>query len=296
MRQLIFIVFMTLASLSTMGQSAGGQITRSGVSQNKPHASASKPRSNNKPVSKPNSGRKDDSNQSRNTIIQNIINNMVYVEGGTFMMGATSEQGSDAYTNEKPVHQVKLSSFSIGRYEVTQEEWEAVMNCNPSGHKGAKHPVEKVSWNDCQEFLRKLNQLTGKRFRLPTEAEWEYAARGGNRSRGYKYSGSSDISNVAWYEDNSGKETHPVGQKQTNELGLYDMIGNVNEWCQDWYGENYYSSSAQMNPTGPRVGKYRLYRGGSWDFRTEDCRISSRHGNTPVYRGNFLGFRLALTP
>ena len=195
----------------------------------------------------------------RTRILQNLINNMVFVEGGTFKMGAKGK----VPLNEKPAHQVTLTSFSIGRYEVTQEEWQAVIGSNPSYFKGAKRPVESVSWNDCQEFIRKLNAMTGKHFRLPTEAEWEYAARGGNRSRGYKYAGSNDLNSVAWYEDNSGNQTHEVGSKQPNELGLYDMSGNVTEWCQDWYDSKYYSSSPQSNPQGPSSGTYyRVIRGG----------------------------------
>ena len=159
---------------------------------------------------------------------------MVFVKGGTFMMGATPEQGSDAGDGEKPVHSVTVSDFYIGKYEVTQAQWKAVMGKNPSHYKGENRPVERVSWYDIQKFIEKLNAKTGKRYRLPTEAEWEYAARGGNQSKGYKYSGSNDIGSVAWYTNNSGDRTHPVGQKQPNELGLYDMTGNVWEWCSDW--------------------------------------------------------------
>lgn len=229
---------------------------------------------------------------SNDEIIQNLIDNMVPVEGGTFTMGATSEQGNDSGDDVKPAHQVTLSSFSIGKYEVTQEEWEAVMGNNPSAFKGAKRPVENVSWDDCQKFIRKLNELTGKQFRLPTEAEWEYAARGGNRSKGYKYSGSDNIGSVAWYDGNSGSETHPVGQKQANELGLYDMSGNVWEWCQDWYGD--YSSSAQTNPTGPGSGSYRVFRGGGWNDEAVSCLVSVRGCMTPGNRLIDHGLRLAL--
>lgn len=228
---------------------------------------------------------------SQEEILQNLINNMVHVDGGTFMMGATSEQGSDAYEDEKPAHQVTLSSFSICKYEVTQEEWEAVMGKNPSEFKGAKLPVEIVSWDDCQEFIRRLNELTGKQFRLPTEAEWEYAARGGSKSRGYKYAGGNDLGSVAWYCNNSGGKTHEVGQKQPNELGLYDMGGNVWEWCQDWGGS--YSSSSQTNPTGPSSGSDRVCRGGGWFYDERTCRVSSRFKNTPSISFHSLGFRLA---
>ena len=230
--------------------------------------------------------------QTLSPILQTLINNMVRVEGGTFTMGATSEQGSDADDDEKPAHQVTLSSFSIGKYEVTQEEWQTVMGTNPSNFKGDRRPVEEVSWEDCQEFIRKLNALTGKRFRLPTEAEWEYAARGGNRSRGYKYAGSNDVGSIAWYDDNSGTETHPVGQKLPNELGLYDMSGNVWEWCHDWYGS--YSSSSQTNPTGASSGSIRVFRGGGWGNFARNCRSSFRSYGTPSFRDSDLGLRLAL--
>ena len=219
---------------------------------------------------------------------------MVYVSGGTFTMGATSEQGSDAYDREKPAHSVTLSGYYIGKYEVTQELWKAVMGSNLSYFKGDNLPVENVSWNDVQEFLRKLNAMTGKRYRLPTEAEWEFAARGGNSSRGYKYSGGNSIGSVAWCKDNSGSRTHAVGTKSPNELGIYDMSGNVLEWCQDWYNSSYYGSSPRTNPQGPNSGSRRVYRGGSWVTRAGNCRVSLRYYDTPANRGSGLGFRLAL--
>ena len=224
--------------------------------------------------------------------VKGVSFTMIAVEGGTFQMGATSEQGSDARSDESPVHDVTLSSYYIGETEVTQELWEAVMGSNPSSFKGSKKPVESVSWNDCQTFIKKLNQLTGKNFRLPTEAEWEYAARGGNKSQGYKYSGSNTIDNVAWYTSNSGSQTHDVKTKQANELGIYDMSGNVWEWCQDWYGS--YSSGSQTNPTGPTSCSLRVLRGGSWGIRAGSCRVSFRDFNYPDLRFNFIGFRLAL--
>ena len=217
---------------------------------------------------------------------------MVWVSGGTFTMGATSEQGSDAYDWEKPAHSVTLSGYYIGKYEVTQKLWKAVMGSNPSGFKGDNLPVENVNWNDVQTFIRKLNQLTGKNYRLPTEAEWEYAARGGNNSRGNKYSGSDNVGSVAWYYENSGSTTHPVGSKSPNELGIYDMSGNVWEWCQDWYG--YYSSSSQRNPKGPASGSHRVYRGGSWLNNARYCRVSDRSYISPDHRNYILGFRLVL--
>ena len=216
---------------------------------------------------------------------------MVYVPGGTFTMGATSEQGSDAWNDEKPTHSVMLSSYYIGQTEVTQALWTAVMGSNPSEFRGDRRPVESVSWNDCQTFISRLNAKTGKNFRLPTEAEWEYAARGGH-SGGSKYAGSENISNVAWYDDNSGGETHNVATKSPNGLGIYDMSGNVWEWCQDWYGN--YSSSSQTNPKGPSNGGYRVYRGGCWYFSARLCRVSDRCFNTPSYSSYLLGLRLVL--
>lgn len=214
---------------------------------------------------------------------------MVFVEGGTFKMGSDD---SEAYSWEKPVHQVTLNSYCIGKYEVTQELWEAVMGSNPSHFKGARRPVEQVSWDDCQVFIRKLNSLTGKNFKLPTEAQWEYAARGGKKSRGYKYSGSNTIGKVARYDGNSGSKTHDVGTKSPNELGLYDMSGNVCEWCNDRYGS--YESSSQTNPTGPSSGSNRVSRGGGYYSNARYCRISYRSIYPPDIRLIDLGLRLCL--
>ena len=217
---------------------------------------------------------------------------MVRVEAGTFTMGATAEM-KIPWDDEKPTHRVTLTNdYYIGKYEVTQALWKAVMGNNPSSFKGDNLPVEEVSWDDCQDFISKLNRITGKTFRLPTEAEWEYAARGGNKSRGYQYSGSSNLSDVAWYKDNSGSKTHAVGTKQPNELGIYDMCGNVWEWCQDWYGK--YSSSSQVNPTGATSGSSRVNRGGCLINDARDCRSSCRGNNTPGGRG-YLGLRLVLS-
>ena len=220
-----------------------------------------------------------------------ITIDIVKVEAGTFMMGATSEM-QNRYDDEKPVHQVTLTNdYYMGKYEVTQALWKAVMGSNPSEFKGDNLPVENVSWDDCQEFISKLNSMTGRKFRLPTEAEWEYAARGGKNSRGYQYSGSSTISDVAWYYVNSGNKTHPVGTKQANELGIYDMTGNVWEWCQDWYGS--YVSSPQTNPIGANSGSYRVFRGCSW-ISVGDC-MSYRSNDTPGHHFNILGLRLVLS-
>lgn len=207
-------------------------------------------------------------------------------------MGATSEQGSDADSDEKPTYSVTLSNFSIGETEVTQELWQAVMGSNPSHFKDKQNPVEQVSWEDCQEFVKKLNQLTGKQFRLPTEAEWEYAARGGNKSKGYKYAGGNTLRDVAWYIDNSSSKTHPVKTKQANELGLYDMSGNVWEWCQDWYSS--YGSSHQTDPTGPASGSNRVDRGGGWRSNARGCRVSNRDDDSPTLHNDLLGLRLVL--
>ena len=218
---------------------------------------------------------------------------MVRVEAGTFTMGATAEM-KNTEDSEKPTHRVTLTNdYYIGKYEVTQALWQAVMGNNPSYSKNYNLPVECVSWDDCQEFISKLNHITGKTFRLPTEAEWEYAARGGNKSRGYQYSGSNNPSNVAWYDDNSGDKTHAVGTKQPNELGIYDMSGNVWEWCQDWYET--YSSSSQVNPTGANSGSCRVVRGVSWYNNARNCRLSLRGSNTPDFRSSNLGLRLVLS-
>ena len=239
---------------------------------------------------------------------------MIFVEGGTFTMGATSEQGCDYKSDELPTHQVTLNDYYIGKYEVTQQLWEYVMKysgtcadgssmgayasdvwlgTNPSlsSGEGNYYPAYFVSWEDIVNiFIPRLNRITGKTFRLPTEAEWEYAARGGNKSQGYKYSGSNTIDNVAWHTSNSLSKTHQVGTKAPNELGIYDMSGNVWEWCRDWYGS--YSSLAQTNPTGPSSGSYHVPRGGSWGSFAQYCRVSYRDLSAPDYRYNSLGFRL----
>ena len=235
-----------------------------------------------------------ETNNPNTFTVNGISFEMVYVEGGSFDMGATYEQGDGVWDNEKPAHSVTLSDYYIGKCEVTQELWEAVMGSNPSFSKGAQYPVEQVSWNDCQEFVSRLNSLTGRTFRLPTEAEWEYAARGGNKSSHYKYSGSGNISDVAWYDDNSDGKTHAVGTKTANELGIYDMSGNVWELCSDWYGS--YSAGSQTNPQGPSSGSYRVLRGGCWYSLAGYCRVSIRHDYGPRSSNGSLGLRLVLVP
>ena len=250
---------------------------------------------------------------------------MVYVEGGSFKMG--SYEGA---SREKPVHKVTVAPFYIGKYVVTQEEWKEVMGSNPSNWKGDNVPVEQVSWYDAIKYcnLRSLAEglkpcysisgstnpeywgavpkdnndaawdavtcnFSANGYRLPTEAEWEFAARGGVRSKGYQYSGSNDYGTVAWYDENSGSQTHVVGAKAANELGIYDMSGNVYEWCWDWYSG--YGSSPQANPTGPKTGNYRLLRGGSWLSIATYCRVSDRFSNSPYRSGSNFGFRLCRT-
>lgn len=251
-----------------------------------------------------------------------MTHEMVKVEGGTFQMG--SSEDSD---HAKPVHNVTLSSFLIGKYEVTQELWESVMGNNPSNFKGLKRPVEKVSWYDAVEFCNKLSKIEGLKpaykvdktrkdphntsnyeelkwlvicdfssngYRLPTEAEWEFAAKGGNKSEGYKFSGSNEVDVVAWYDNNSKGGTYEVGKKQPNELGLYDMSGNIWEWCWDWFGT--YSAGNQTNPKGASAGSYRVLRGGSWYKIVEySCRATNRESTNPDYSDLGGGFRIART-
>ena len=232
--------------------------------------------------------------------VKGVSFDMIMVEGGTFTMGATPEQGSYDDNAEKPTHEVTLSDYYIGETEVTQALWKAVMGNNPTkcdigNNIGNNRPVTNVSWEDCQKFIKKINKLTNRTFRLPTEAEWEYAARGGNKSKGYKYSGSNSIDEVAWYYDNSGSNTHEVKTKLPNELTLYDMSGNIDEWCQDWFGP--YGSNVQSNPYGPAHGSLRVSRGGCWLFMKEDCRVSRRSNDDPVEGLNDLhGLRLVLVP
>ena len=225
--------------------------------------------------------------------VNGVTFTMVLVEGGTFTMGALDDE-ADASYNEKPAHEVTLSSYSIGETEVTQALWLAVMGSNPSRFTGdLTRPVECVSWDDSQTFIIQLNQLTGRTFRLPTEAEWEFAARGGNKSNGYKYAGGNDLNEVAWYRGYSSSKSHPVASKAPNELGLYDMSGNVFEWCNDWYDE-YTDTEGQTDPQGPSSGSTRMSRGGSWDTTADYCRVTFRLSRSPSSTNRSLGLRLAL--
>ena len=224
--------------------------------------------------------------------VRGVSFNMQFVEGGTFTMGATKEQGTWSTDNDEyPTHQVTLGNYMIGETEVTQALWKAVMGNNPSDYLGDNRPVEEVSWNDCQQFIKKLNEITGEKFRLPTEAEWEYAARGGIHSQGFRYPGTAKAKEACWY-GNSNNGTHEVGKKCPNELGIYDMGGNVWEWCQDWKGD--YTSSPVTNPVGPRTGTKRVVRGGSFHSTKDLTRTTHRSSNIPNYTRNYIGLRLAL--
>jgi hypothetical protein len=218
---------------------------------------------------------------------------LVFVRGGCFQMGDTFGDGD---SDEKPVHEVCVNDFYMGKYEVIQGQWRAIMGSNPSSFKncGDSCPVENVSWNDVQIFIQQLNQRTGKAYRLPTEAEWEYAARSGGKNQ--KYAGTNDnLDDYAWYDANSGKTTHPVGQKKPNSLGLFDMSGNVWEWVSDWYGEKYYASSPKNNPPGPSSGIYRVLRGGSWYYVPQGVRAAGRGRLYPGFRFYLGGFRVAVS-
>lgn len=228
---------------------------------------------------------------------------MIYVKGGVFRMGATEEQGDDAYDREYPVRNIRLDGYHIGKYEVTQSQWKAVMGtslqeqrdkANPIWGffgKGDDHPMYYVSWEEAQAFCQKLSEATGRKYVLPTEAQWEYAARGGSKSQHYKYAGSNDIDEVAWYIANSSNISHPVGTKKANELGCYDMSGNVMEWCSDWVA--LYDENDTINPLGPVTGSYRIHRGSSFHWEGSGHRVSSRDGDTATGRFSDMGFRVA---
>ncbi|MEM9986819.1 MAG: SUMF1/EgtB/PvdO family nonheme iron enzyme, partial [Bacteroidota bacterium] len=234
-----------------------------------------------------------------------LAGDLVAIQGGSFMMGS-----EDGYSDETPIHRVRVSDFYLGKYEVTQAQWTAIMGSNPSSHSGcAQCPVEQVSWDEVQEFIKKLNARSEYTYRLPTEAEWEYAAGGGASNR-TKWAGTNQISELYRYanfcdqncsyswktedHDDGYAGTAPVGSYQPNQLGLYDLSGNVWEWCQDWYGD--YPSAAQTNPKGPSTGSARVARGGSWRKPPSSLRVAHRGHWQPDLRGNNLGFRLARTP
>lgn len=264
-------------------------------------------------------------NAEKKKVVYGVVK-MVEVEGGTFMMGATPEQGNDAWDYEKPPHEVKLDSYYIGKYPVTQEEWEQIMGNNPSHFKGIVRPVESISWYDAVEFCNRLSEIEGlspayrinkdridpynesknddkkwtvvcdfeaKGYRLPTEAEWEYAARGGKKCKKTKYSGSNNLKEVGWYKENSSENIQNVGTRDYNELEIHDMSGNVWEWCWDWYGP--YTSMSKTNPKGAKSGSNRVLRGGGWGSDAGYCRVAYRGYFSPEYRCGTLGFRLVRT-
>lgn len=233
---------------------------------------------------------------------------MIYVEGGEFMMGATSEQSSDAFDSELPVRRVRLDSYYICECEVTQEQWETVMGTTvveqavKAGYEylelygiGPDYPMYYVSWVEAKAFCQELSRMTGRTYSLPTEAQWEYAARCGKKTDGSKYSGGNSIDDVAWYWDNSGDTAHPVKTKRPNALGLYDMSGSVLEWCYDWYSSSYNANDTD-NPTGPSTGVERVLRGGSWFTRARYCRVSHRSYETPDFGDYDYGFRVVVIP
>ena len=231
---------------------------------------------------------------------------MVWVEGGSFIMGCTGEQGEDCYSDEKNTRRVSLTGYYIGMTEVTQGQWEKVMGSSVYQQKskaggnsvcgvGPDYPMYYVSWEDAMAFCEELSRQTGKKYTLPTEAQWEYAARGGNKNDGTKYSGSYSINAVAWYNATSGDRTHIVGSKRPNGLGLYDMSGNVREWCKDWYADSYIGYQTD-NPTGPSSGFKCVIRGGSWNSNVTGCRVSFRAYDSPGYRSYSLGFRVVCEP
>ncbi|MDX1908392.1 MAG: formylglycine-generating enzyme family protein [Bacteroidia bacterium] len=217
---------------------------------------------------------------------------MIRIPGGTFQMGGADDQASG---DEKPVHSVTVPDFYLGQYPVTQALWEAVMGENPARFKGETRPVENVSWNECRDFIQKLNARTGKTYRLPAEAEWEYAARGGSYSEGYIYAGSDKLKDVGWYNENSGGETHPVGQLSPNELGLYDLSGNIWEWCEDDWHDTYKGAPTDGGAwiDSAQRGSRRVMCGGGWSLNALYCRVSYRYGDMSAYRNNHVGLRLA---
>jgi formylglycine-generating enzyme required for sulfatase activity len=225
--------------------------------------------------------------------IENISFKMIPIAGGSFVMGASANDTS-ASIEEKPKHHVTVSDFYLGQTLVTQELWQLIMGSNPSYLKGSKRPVESVNLADCKKFIKKLSSLLHVKFRLPTEAEWEYAARGGQLSNSYLYAGSDDINKVAWYYKNSDAITHEVAMKEPNELGLYDMMGNVNEWCSDWFATSYYSVSPKFDPQGPALGKFKVIRGGSFVDRLDIFRFSFRSYLWPTGMTSTQGLRLAM--
>ncbi len=243
--------------------------------------------------------KKDDKNEVKintaaipKSFLDSIQQNMVWVTGGSFLMGDNMGE-----IDEKPVHQVVINGFAMSKYPVTQRQWGMIMGEYTSDYKACQDcPIDNVSWLDAQEFIRRLNMITGKYYTLPTEAEWEYAAKGGIEGKGYRFSGSDNIDEVGWHAGNSERRPHSVGQKQPNELGLYDMTGNMWEWCQDKYGKFYYEQNIKYSPEGPSDGSGRVRRGGSWFTSVKNCRTSARSSLNENYKDNSITIRLAQYP
>ena len=229
---------------------------------------------------------------------KNYLPKMVLVEGGTFEMGDDWELRND---NEKPVHKIKISTFYISKFPITVAQYKVYCQENQIAfedklfnRENRHHPIANVTWHNAKDYTDWLSKITGKQYRLPTEAEWEYAARGGCKSQGYKYSGGDDIEKIAWYYNNSNGQTHEVGSKKSNELGIFDMSGNVWEWCLDWYDGDYYSKSPFENPIGPKEGQFKVLRGGSWSNRDSGCRVAIRNYYDPQLSFSNYGFRVVL--
>ncbi|MCC6286825.1 MAG: formylglycine-generating enzyme family protein [Chitinophagaceae bacterium] len=225
-------------------------------------------------------------------LLDSIQNNMVWITGGRFVMGTDIGE-----MDERPAYEVVVDGYAISKYPVTQRQWIAIMGNNPSEFAGCDQcPIDKVTWNDAQKFIEILNALTGKKYSLPTEAEWEYAAKGGKDWKQFRYSGSDNIDEVGWYATNGGRHPHQVGEKKPNAIGLYDMTGNVWEWCQDWYNKNYYELNENNNPVGPASGSGRVRRGGSWFTQAISCKVTTRNSVKQDYMDDIGGFRLVQYP
>ena len=299
------IIIMLMSCLVAVTVSAQGIIRRPAATKPKPTVRKPQSRGSSVVRPKPAQPKKADPINSLaeplRSHLKKLMADMVLVEGGTYMMGNPDRDRNDEYAKDVP-HEVTLSSFYICKYEVTEALWTAVMGSNPSRDKlGDNYPVERVNWYDCQDFVEKLSELTGRHFRLPTEAEWEYAARGGKRSRGYRYSGSYALDEIGWHVGNAHYYKREVGTKKPNELGLYDMTGNVCEWCQDKLDTEYYHHSPSINPQGPDRSTYkdnRCFRGGSFcdEEKYDELKVYTRNtGMPPEEKYGHLGLRLAMS-
>ena len=300
------IIIMFMSCLVAVTVSAQGIIRRPAATKPKPTVRKPQSRGSSAVRPKPAQPKKADPINSLaeplRSHLKKLMADMVLVEGGTYMMGNPDRDRNDEYAKDVP-HEVTLSSFYICKYEVTEALWTAVMGSNPSSYpSGDNYPVEQVNWYDCQDFVEKLSELTGRHFRLPTEAEWEYAARGGQRSRGYRYSGSYNLDEIGWHVGNAHHYKREVGTKKPNELGLYDMTGNVSEWCQDKLDIEYYHHSPSINPQGPDRSTYkdnRCFRGGSFcdDQKYDELKVYTRNtgGMPPEEKYGNLGLRLAMS-